>query len=279
MCLSLSTQRNLHAGATRRCRQSCFRRRRRRTGATSITPRGRFGTGAFGVLSQPLGAVARAGSGQRRRLRRVMARVVRCSSGIGSGGAAWGCCWCCCVWMRPGDGWWRRRVVVVRRAVGRSRARRGCRRRLTIAATSIATTAGSITGIVTRPTPRSTTRPRRTSRCSARRRSIRIVVARVNIVVLRQRGRRRIRCYTRRCLRFSLEPFVEDGAFETHTLDAAFDAERLEMQLVVFHLDLAHLFLELLVLETILGCITLDGDGGRVGLGLGLDRLRCRRRC
>lgn len=60
-------------------------------------------------------------------------------------------------------------------------------------------------------------------------------------------------------------------------MDAALDAERLEMQFVVFHFDLAHLFLELLVFQTVLGCIALDGHGGRVGFGFGLDRLcgRC----
>ena len=50
------------------------------------------------------------------------------------------------------------------------------------------------------------------------------------------------------------------------------------MKLVVFDLNLAHLLLELLVLETVLGGIALDRDGGRVGFGFGLDRLRRRGR-
>lgn len=92
-----------------------------------------------------------------------------------------------------------------------------------------------------------------------------------------------VRCDAGRGLRFGLETFVKDGAFETHTLDVAFDAERLEVELVVLDFDFADLLFELLVFETVLGCIALDGDGGRVRFGFGLDRLGgwsgCRHGC
>lgn len=77
-------------------------------------------------------------------------------------------------------------------------------------------------------------------------------------------------------MRFGHEEIQDEGALETHTLTSAFDKERPVVELVVFELDLAHLSLEFLVLETVLGRVALNGDGGRVGFGFGLDRLRGR---
>lgn len=69
-----------------------------------------------------------------------------------------------------------------------------------------------------------------------------------HIIVMRQGRRRRVSGSRGGRLGFSFESLIEDGAFETHALDVALDSERLEVELVVFDFDLAHLFLELLVL-------------------------------
>lgn len=58
-------------------------------------------------------------------------------------------------------------------------------------------------------------------------------------------------------------------------MNVAFDAKGFEMKFVVFYFDLTHLLFQLLVLETVFGCIALDGDGGGVGFGFGFDGLGC----
>lgn len=80
-------------------------------------------------------------------------------------------------------------------------------------------------------------------------------------------------------MRFSFESLVQDGALETHALDVALDTEGFEVEFVVFDFDLAYFFLELLILETILCGVTLDGDCRGVGLGFGLHRLGGRGWC
>lgn len=79
---------------------------------------------------------------------------------------------------------------------------------MTICATSVATTTGTgVSGILVSANSRCARRRNAAAAtATASSSSVRIVVTRLDIVVLRRH--RRIRCHTRRGLRFGLEPFV-----------------------------------------------------------------------